>query len=728
LSQSPVSRLIFASLACAEYGWRGQDLVAVAKTGLCDLSVEEIDAFERYVDLWHLRGKSAFSDERDWMRNPAGYTGRPMESRESNLLALCNNAKNKISSPLIAFCDTITGEKPVRVFAQAISRLLSDYGVRDRLSEITKELEKKGAADEAARNRQVWETVTDSLTQLVDILGDEPCTVSEFTRLYRRVLLSSDIGSIPSSVDEVLLGSANKLRPDRVKHVILLGTNEEEFPAQISESGYFSEIDREKLEEADILLSGKTETESRMELFWFYNSLAKASDSVTVFYKKNDLAGEQLFPSSGVNQILRLFPSCKDHLAMTVSERIFDLASAKDFLREHPEYAESLREEIPDLPDFSPKQQVTALSAKIDESTAAEIYPKEILLSPSSISRFLGCPFSYHCKSILNLSEDTGYEISANNAGSYIHGILETYFSNLKKPYPTGEELEKRVKDCAVRHEESLLQGEPVTPRLQSLFRKLEKASLLLVKTLTEEFNISGFKPVAFEQRIDFIDPNKSRNGDGNDASVIPSVKVELPESKNVYIKGIIDRLDVFHHEGKNYIRIVDYKTGEKDYHSLSQASLLEKGNELQMPLYLISVCEMPEGEAKKKITGDGENVAAAMTYFNIALEKWETKGQTDEEWVSRNLRNKQMSGMYRDDPAVLAAIDPEGKGQYLPSLSKNVKPENEKNKRLTKEELDALLEGVKSKVAEAGSDMLKGVSHATPPKNPNDENNPCKY
>ena len=51
-------------------------------------------------------------------------------------------------------------------------------------------------------------------------------------------------------------------------------------------------------------------------------------------------------------------------------------------------------------------------------------------------------------------------------------------------------------------------------------------------------------------------------------------------------IKGSVDRVDAYKFEGNVYVRVVDYKTGQKDFSPCD----LEKGKNLQMFLYLSAI------------------------------------------------------------------------------------------------------------------------------------------
>ncbi len=69
--QKPVLALITAALEAAAGGYRYEDVFRYLKTGLTDLSAEDVDLLENYVLKWDLEG-SAWTGGRDWTTTPEG--------------------------------------------------------------------------------------------------------------------------------------------------------------------------------------------------------------------------------------------------------------------------------------------------------------------------------------------------------------------------------------------------------------------------------------------------------------------------------------------------------------------------------------------------------------------------------------------------------------------------------------------------------------------------------
>lgn len=77
------------------------------------------------------------------------------------------------------------------------------------------------------------------LSQCAIALEGHPMPLSRFAQLFDAVLSSQEIGTIPQGLDEIPLGSADRMRASSPRIVFLLGANEGEFPRTPASSGVF---------------------------------------------------------------------------------------------------------------------------------------------------------------------------------------------------------------------------------------------------------------------------------------------------------------------------------------------------------------------------------------------------------------------------------------------------------------------------------------------------------
>ena len=118
--------------------------------------------------------------------------------------------------------------------------------------------------------------------------------------------------------------------------------------------------------------------------------------------------------------------------------------------------------------------------------------------------------------------------------------------------------------------------------RFDLMLKNLKNLILPILTNLQDEFSVSRFRPHLFEAVID----------EGvNDEIIKPlTVRFDTDNGDEFEFKiiGKLDRLDVMKAGDKEYIRIVDYKTGKKAF----DISAVKNGYNTQMLLYLFAVCQ----------------------------------------------------------------------------------------------------------------------------------------
>ena len=120
----------------------------------------------------------------------------------------------------------------------------------------------------------------------------------------------------------------------------------------------------------------------------------------------------------------------------------------------------------------------------------------------------------------------------------------------------------------------------------------MKKSVLFLIKHIASEFKQSEFKIFEVEAEI-------SKNGS------IKPLELKAENGIKIHIDGKIDRIDLVTIDGKDYVRIVDYKTGTKQF----KLSEVYSGINMQMLIYLLTVC-------KNGIQNHKALTPAAILYF----------------------------------------------------------------------------------------------------------------
>lgn len=711
----PAARLIFAALSAVGGGFRREDVILCAKTGLCSLTDDECDALELYTDTWHIRGARAFDSV--WNMNPDGYTAE-LSARGAATLACANDAREKLLPPLLRFASVFKrGTATVPEIGRGVYELLCEYGVWDALRQSSAAYAAAERAREAAETAQLWDILMKALDTLAEVLPDAHADAAAFSALLRQVLATVRIGAIPSGIDEIVIGSADQVRLGEIDHVILLGAVDGEFPGTPSDDGFFSDTDKIRLEGEGITLSARSDKRVHEELFWFYRAAALPHSSLTILIPQSD-GGTPLAPSLAVERVQALFPklSVEDYAAWDAEKTVFTPADAA---AQSVSLADTAAGAALDKLHVLPARQraaipLTGKDETVSAETAAMLFPRDIPLTQSRLDAFVLCRFGYYCRYVLKLEEKKDASLTAVNVGTFLHRVLELFFARTEgEKLPLAEERMVALTDEIVSTVvEEICPPGAKSGRADYLFTRLKRCVLPMLRALGDEFAQSEFRPVRFELAI----------GTG-EADALPAWAIPTGDGHNVRLRGKVDRLDAWRDGDDTYIRVVDYKTGAKKF-SPEDVSI---GVNTQLLLYLFSILHCPAGEFRRSLTGrrDGILRAAGALYFSARPGESRSDVLLPPEAAETRVREDiDRSGVLLADERVLRAMEPELSGKYLPVKAK--KDGFSGKAALSSEELAAMEQELCDTVARIGREMCSGGAQAQP--HAIHGQNPCEW
>ena len=229
-------------------------------------------------------------------------------------------------------------------------------------------------------------------------------------------------------------------------------------------------------------------------------------------------------------------------------------------------------------------------------------------LSPTSLERWAGCPYSYFLDQVLGIgSVDIPEEIlslSAMDRGSLMHKILEEFIARVMaegSSPPPGEgwgpshrDILHRIASDAFREAESRgITGKPLLWRLDQDDIVQDLASFLEADTdLRRQY---GLSPNYLEARF----------GMGGENSW-PAAEWHLDDGSSIKFRGMIDRVDTDPAGGEALV--LDYKSGGSSYYEGLKDDPIGKGRHLQLAVYSL---------AAQNALGPGTNVRAAYWFVS---------------------------------------------------------------------------------------------------------------
>lgn len=710
VSAMSTSRMLLSALDIHARGWKREDVIAFMRTGLSPLTAEECDAVEEYAEVWKISGKRWY-DEYGWQMNPFGFSVEFDEKAEKRLSYL-NTLREKLTRPLTAFFEVFDGNATVKTVSTALVHFLLSMKVGENVSRRASYEDAFGKAGDTLEDHALLhDTLMKILDELVEVAGDLPVRPHEYSRLLSVLLQEADMGTLPSRLDEVTVGDAALIRKNGTKHVYLIGLEEGAFPKTVSDNGCFDNTEKETLALLGLETSPLADRRALDEKLYFYRGVTSASESVTMTYAFGDLTGKEAFPSGALLDTLSLL---MDREALRYEKLPVEtlLYGAPEIL----EYAVTRgysKEALESLGggQFLLTTELDAKNEELPESVTERLYGNKIMLTQSKTDKYSLCPFAYHCQYTLKLSEGARGQFDSLDIGTFIHEILENFFSRMKDSLKTvsDEEARKILGEILDDFSKKLRRDNP-TKRFESLIRRLHRTTELLVMNLLGEFRQSEFTPVLFERDI------------------LHTEEVDLDTGTlQVVLKGVVDRADIFRMGDDVYLRVVDYKTGDKKF-SMKD---VEEGFQLQLLLYLFALSS-GNGEAlKKEVFCKGQVLPAGALYFSLGAKAVSLEQFPEDEETARRTVEKAItrSGVFLNLPDVLHAMEETLSGYYIPvTLSKSGAPTvgRSTSELKTLAELGELSKKVSSILTSIAKELRTGKAHAVPKSTGG--KNPCQY
>ena len=703
--------------------YKTENILRYIKSPLSSIEDFKAAAIEEYCYKWSVEGDM-------WLSDFTPFDSRKGEGQKEFLL-LINDIRKSIIDPLEEFKkktrNTTAGE-----ICLALNELMAKVELSEKtFSLISRSIESDDASvTEIARDfKQLWSLFLGTINSIYKNMGDEDISLRQFYNLLKLMLSEMTISSPPQKLDAVTAAKAEHSRLGNMKAVFVIGLNDGLFPRNVQNSGLLTEREKAKLSGLGINISRNIQTSLDNERLISYIALTSASECLTASYPESSVINETLRPSVLARDIEKIFGK---RVKVNVSDLPLDYfcenknstyyiyaanyqtdsdnqASIREALCLDDEY----KSKIDFLDDLSnvEKHSEYVLSKEIAK---AVFFPHDINMSATRADDFYKCPFNYFCKNGLKVYPIEKVDISPMTKGSLIHFILQNILSTVDENGNIcfNDEFEnfddKKIKTLinkyCLEYVNKELGGEfGKTSRFTHHLKNLEKTAFYVVKNLIEELQNCFFKPVAFEYDL----------SDQNGESIL---KIKVDNDINICIRGSIDRVDIYKDEnGKRFVRIVDYKTGGKDFDLAS----LYHGLNMQMLIYLLALVD-----TDNEFNRDGELSPAGVMYMpakyvNNFMSREKLKGISDEEREEKLKyeRNKafKRNGLLVYNDLTLKAMDKRVSGLFAPVKKTSSGDKTDEKFVVDADVFEAIERFTKDKIISMGKSLSNGEIAAMP-------------
>ncbi|MGH7214672.1 MAG: PD-(D/E)XK nuclease family protein, partial [Tepidisphaeraceae bacterium] len=733
----PLLQITRALLAVARRVWPTDGLMTLAKSGLTGIALSDADELENYILEHRIRGHMWASD-RPWtfLRHRAGDEdpgADAVQQRRARRVEHVDGLRRKLIDPLRPFVLKLRGNVavPLREIVRDLFALYDEYGVRQTLAGWMLDATAADRHELRAEHEQVWVELVELFDQMVDLLGDTAVTASEFQDVLDSGLERFDLALAPPTVDQVLVGQADRTRTHEAKAVVVLGLNDGRFPRSSRQDSIFSDTDRAALRGRALELEPDTARRMLDESLWGYVAITRASQRLIVTCSASDESGRPTEPSPYWRRLRELFPEAPICAAPREgSNALADIATPRQFVhaligwvrrRGQSEAAPTpddasmaalyqwlaTHECCDDAVDIMRYRAWRALSYTNDSvlspEVASKLFPSPLRATPSQLETFATCPFKHFLRYGLALRERQAEDVTAADLGEVFHRVLGQLVGDMLRQRQDWSQLAPEMTEQRLRrYTEEVgrsLRGELMLKDARSkyLLGRIERTLNQLVATQRVLAARGRFRPLK----------EKVRFGCDDDASLAP-LTIRTPGGRQVVLHGQIDRVDLL--EESAQVAVTDYKlTGntlalDHVYHGIS----------LQLLTYLLVLEANGQALAGKPVT------AAAAFYLQMLRRLEDVKHPDDAKPPDDPLFDLGPKPRGIFDEGVVGALDTELEPGWSKVVSVRVNKEGEcvdrgKSDVAAPEEFAALLAHVRRQIGVIADGIAGGDVSISP-------------
>ena len=641
----------------------------------------------------------------------------------------------ELSECLYELFNSWNTEKSFDSFYQGLFKFFEKSNILNKLrSDIKNELEESKESTTAS----TWENVIRNLDSTSKVLADLDLEFKTFESILLHIF--SNLKSTEQiGTNGVSIIPLDRLEVGTKEIIFMLGVNDGVFPRKPGDTTLLTDNDISELNSLGIFNHKDSISKVLLEQFNTYKCLVSSDKMLFISYSVvgNDLSTMKKSPI--ISRLNQLFPKLSSNVPiqdiMSQDMLFIEKSNLKNFnhineiiqqynMLDDNNKALTLKslEELKEVSIYKDyiSNAVKALAYNntvelTDKYTLQSLYYSDTL-SVSKLEKYAKCPFAYFIEYGLKIKEEESKKLKAKDIGIAVHSIIEQFEVRLKKKNLNWEHIDDTYTvteiDAIMKYIEkrSSMNVFESTEASKYYKKKIKELAITTITALKYHIGNSFFESVGHE--INFGDRGK-----------FPPITIKLPSGKRLKLRGQIDRLDELKIGEQKYVRIVDYKTGNK---ILDFTEILH-GTQLQLLTYLDAIVNSKEGEY----------LPAGVFYFKVDDPYVKATPNIDDSYILENkLKELRMKGLFIDRRDIVQLMD-KGiyDGDYKTSLNIQAKFKTDgmlskSTSGISMEDLDILREFTKENIKDLSNKMLvEGNIEITPIKKKSIEAcTYCKY
>lgn len=689
------------------------------KSSLTGIDSNDINELENYCLAKGIKGKTKWNKK--FIRHS--------KSTDEETLSRLNAVREEVIEPFGLFSEC----KNVRDYSEALYRMLEKHNIQQKLKDRSTAFEKEGNHVKAKEYILLYPQIIKLLDKLVELLGDEEMKADEYYELLNAGFDELRIGIIPQKTDYVQIGDLTRSRFRDIKALFFVGVNEGVVPKANSTGGILSDIDREFFCEkgAGVELAPTSRMQSYTQRLYLYMAMTKPSEKLFISYCRVGDDGDAIAPSYLIGEITGMYPDIKvsDYRRLPLTDRVYtektglkELAVLmQQYIREQKvsdvkkdasegiygaelfEYFaqnKQYRNELVTLIKSAFADPLDALTNSVTSKIAHVIYGNTIYGSITRLEKYALCAYRHYLEYGLDLNEREEFKFDIADMGSVFHKVLEEFSALLSQNGKTWanvseEELTNYTLD-AVRTATNSESAIYDTFRTTYMVKRIERIMLKSIHTLKEHVICGDFIPSKFE--FEFFE-----------TSDLSSVNFKLNDTDSMKLMGRIDRMDLYEDDNSILVKIIDFKSGNKDI----DLAAIYRGEQLQLVVYMNAAVELLKEKNPEK-----EIIPAGILYYHLTDPVIDAETDDTDDEIKEKIADKlRMTGLVNDNIDVIDHMDRNlsGKSKVIPVSVKDNQVNPRGSKVASSDEFGIISDYVNKVIADMGREILDGNISAKP-------------
>ncbi|MEG1560078.1 MAG: PD-(D/E)XK nuclease family protein [Clostridia bacterium] len=688
---------IMSAIDSCLYGFRQNDVFALIKTGLTDVSPDDAELLENYMLQFGIGGNA--------MTEPF-FKGAPD--------SLLENARKTLMIPLIELQKglkvRLVSEKSAALFAY-----LKKLRLRERSQENADRLGREKRFELMEECAQVYNTIAEMFDQLNAIMGETELSLARYREVVLEGFFAYNVGVIPATIDNVIVGSVERTKLSKIKALFILGVNEGLLPKTLTDDSMIDDSEIAALANAGLSVWGGTDTLIIKNLFDIYGLITRPSDLLSISYALT-INGKASSPSSIVSRLKNIFPKLNEDSDLIPHDyaKNENAGSALIMLsRGLRRFIDSRREDcnLKNLYAWYIKSPIyrsrlalirNALypeisPSPIDEEFSRALYGGVRAGSASELETFNSCPFKHFVRYALSPKLKKEYKEKSIDRGTLFHDCLDRFLKKIMEDKIDIKTITREISDKIVSlvledavaiHNDGVLND---TARGRAQLSIMSGAIRDTAFALIKQLNAGKFSVLATEVVF-------------GAAGSLPPIKIDIGNGNTFYLSGKIDRVDCFSGRRGQYIRVIDYKSGGLSF----DFSDLFNGVRLQLPLYIAAY-----------IASNNLNKPGGFYYLPIHEPILKESDLEKTDVLNAIEKQFRLSGLTLKDPELIDATDSSFE-RFSNVVSLQKTKDGFSGKALDECEMNAVIGYTLEKAKNTTDEILSGKNAVSPYKSGN--------